>query len=49
VRAHRGGILLLHETHRNTVQQLDELVRRLKEEGYSFTTPDDLAYAPSLR
>ena len=49
VRAHRGGIVLLHETHRNTVGQLDELLRRLKEEGYAFTTPDDPAYADALR
>ncbi len=49
VRAHRGGIVLMHETHRNTVQQLDELIKRLKDEGYRFGTPDEAEFAATLR
>ncbi len=49
VRAHRGGIVLMHETHRHTLAQLGELVRRLKEEGFRFTTADDPAFARDLR
>jgi len=49
VRAHRGGIVLMHETHRITVQQLDSLVQRLKDEGYRFGVPDDADFAADLR
>ncbi len=49
VRARRGGIVLLHEIHRNTVQQLDSLVQRLKDEGFRFVAADDPAYASDLR
>ena len=49
VRAHRGGIVLMHETHENTVQALDELIHRLKADGYVFTTPADPVFAASLR
>lgn len=49
VRAHRGGILLMHETHRNTVSQLETLVRQLMAEGYSFGTPDEARFSGDLR
>ena len=49
VRAHQGGIVLMHETHRITVQQLDSLVQRLKDEGYRFGVPDDADFAADLR
>jgi len=49
VRAYRGGIVLLHEIHHNTVQQLEELILRLKADGFGFTTPDDPAFFRSLR
>jgi peptidoglycan/xylan/chitin deacetylase (PgdA/CDA1 family) len=49
VRAHRGGIVLMHETHRNTVQHLEGIVKKLKDESFSFTTPDDEGYRALLR
>jgi peptidoglycan/xylan/chitin deacetylase (PgdA/CDA1 family) len=49
VRAHRGGVVLMHETHRNTVHALEELVKKLKEDAFTFTTPDDPAYRALLR
>jgi peptidoglycan/xylan/chitin deacetylase (PgdA/CDA1 family) len=49
VRAYRGGIVLLHEIHHNTVHQLEELIVRLKADGFVFTTPDDPAFFRSLR
>jgi peptidoglycan-N-acetylglucosamine deacetylase len=49
VRAHRGGIVLLHEIHRNTVLQLEDLILRLKAEGYRFTTLDEPDFAADLR
>jgi peptidoglycan/xylan/chitin deacetylase (PgdA/CDA1 family) len=49
VRAHRGGIVLMHETHHHTVQQLETLVKQLQAEGFSFGTPDEPAWAGVLR
>lgn len=49
VRAHRGGIVLMHETHRNSVDHLGEIIQRLKEEGFSFGSPIDAGFAASLR
>jgi len=43
-----GGILLFHDIHSYTADHLDELLTRLEEEGYSFTTLDDLATFPLL-
>ena len=49
VRAHEGGIVLLHEIHPHTVRQLDAILRGLSEAGYTFTTLADPDYAASLR
>ena len=49
VRAHRGGIVLLHDIHRNTVLQLEALILRLKGEGYRFATLDEPDFANDLR
>ena len=49
VRAHKGGIVLLHEIHPNTLAQLDELIERLKAEGFAFGSIEDEAFAASLR
>lgn len=43
-----GGILLMHDIHSYTVSQLDDLLTRLKEEGYTFTTLEDVEAFPYL-
>lgn len=49
VRAHRGGIVLMHETQHITVDNLDALIVRLQAEGYRFATPAADEFAGSLR
>jgi peptidoglycan/xylan/chitin deacetylase (PgdA/CDA1 family) len=45
LRAHHGGIVLMHEIHPNTVRQLEDIIRRAQADGYSFIALD----APELR
>lgn len=49
VRAHRGGVVLMHETHDISVDNLDALITRLEGEGYRFATPIAPEFATSLR
>jgi len=49
VRARNGGIVLMHEIHPNTVARLEEVVRQILAEGYTFGTVLDADFAPSLR
>ena len=49
VRAHRGGVVLLHEIHPGTLRQLDELLKRLAEEGFRFSSLDEPGWADSMR
>lgn len=49
VRAHKGGIVLMHEIHANTIRKLDEIIGRLKEEGFVFGSIEDIDFAPTLR
>ena len=49
VRAHKGGIVLMHEIHPNTIKKLDEIIVRLKEEGFVFGSIEDMDFVPSLR
>ena len=49
VRAHRGGVVLMHETHDISVENLDALVTKLEAEGYRFSTPAAPEFATSLR
>lgn len=49
VRAHNGGIVLLHEIHPHTIRQLDAILTGLTQAGYSFTSLADPDYAASLR
>ena len=39
---HNGAILLLHAVSQSNTEALDEAIRFLKEEGYTFMTLDDL-------
>jgi len=49
VRAHRGGVVLMHETHDISVAHLDALITTLAAEGYRFATPAAAPFAGSLR
>jgi peptidoglycan/xylan/chitin deacetylase (PgdA/CDA1 family) len=49
VRAHDGGIVLMHETQHISVDNLDALIGRLQEEGYRFATPATAEFEPTLR
>lgn len=49
IRAHNGGIVLLHEIHPSTVRQLEVIIKRVLAEGYAFVSLADPAFAPSLR
>jgi peptidoglycan/xylan/chitin deacetylase (PgdA/CDA1 family) len=49
VRAHRGGVVLMHETQRISVNGLDALIVKLQAEGYRFSTPAAPEFASSLR
>ena len=49
VRAHRGGVVLMHETHDISVDNLDALITKLEGEGYRFATPVAPEFATSLR
>lgn len=49
VRAHRGGVVLMHETQHISVDNLETLVTRLEGEGYRFATPVAPEFATSLR
>jgi peptidoglycan/xylan/chitin deacetylase (PgdA/CDA1 family) len=49
VRAHNGGIILLHEIHGNTLKSLESIITRLRDEGFSFTSLDDPEFAATLR
>ena len=49
VRAHRGGVVLMHETQHISVDNLETLITRLEGEGYRFATPAAPEFASSLR
>jgi len=48
VKARKGGIVLMHEIHPNTLAQLDTLIERLLAEGFRFAPLTDPAFQPSL-
>jgi len=48
-RARRGGIVLMHEIHPNTLKHLDAIVAGLRADGFSFGMVTDPEFAPSLR
>ena len=41
-RTHNGAVVLLHSTSATNAQILDELLTRWKEEGYRFSTVEEL-------
>lgn len=48
VRDKDGGILLFHDIHPHTADQLEGIIETLKAEGYTFTNVDDQAAFPRL-
>ena len=49
VKARKGGIVLMHEIHPNTLAKLDTLIERLLAEGFRFAPLTDPAFEASLR
>jgi peptidoglycan/xylan/chitin deacetylase (PgdA/CDA1 family) len=49
VRAHNGGIVLLHEIHADTVAHLETILERLREAGFRFESIDETDFATSMR
>ncbi|WP_373716349.1 polysaccharide deacetylase family protein [Roseateles sp.] len=49
VKARRGGIVLMHEIHPNTLAKLDTLIERLLAEGFRFAPLNAAEFEPSLR
>jgi peptidoglycan/xylan/chitin deacetylase (PgdA/CDA1 family) len=49
VKARRGGIVLMHEIHPNTLAQLETLITRLRAEGFAFAPLTHPGFLPSLR
>lgn len=43
-----GGVLLFHDIHATTIDAIEPLILKLKEEGYQFTNLDDEAVFPLL-
>ncbi len=49
VRAHNGGIVLMHEIHPNTLKKLEDIIIRLKQEGFMFSSIEEPDFESSLR
>lgn len=49
VKARKGGIVLMHEIHPNTLAQLDTLISRLRADGFTFAPLTLPGFEPSLR
>jgi peptidoglycan/xylan/chitin deacetylase (PgdA/CDA1 family) len=49
VRAHNGGIVLLHEIHPKTVRQLDAIIKSILADGYTFASLTDPEFSTALR
>ncbi|MDG0832175.1 polysaccharide deacetylase family protein [Roseateles saccharophilus] len=49
VKARKGGIVLMHEIHPNTLAKLEALIERLLAEGFRFAPLTDPGFAASLR
>ncbi len=49
VKARKGGIVLMHEIHPNTLAQFDTLIQRLRAAGFSFAPLTHPGFEASLR
>ena len=48
VRKYNGGVVLFHDIHANTANNLDGIIRSMIDEGYTFTNIDDTDAFPRL-
>lgn len=48
IRAHNGGIVLFHDIHQFTANNVETIIGNLENEGFSFTNIDDTATFPRL-
>jgi peptidoglycan/xylan/chitin deacetylase (PgdA/CDA1 family) len=48
VKVTNGGVVLFHDIHANTVNQLGAILDALTDEGFSFTNVDDASVFPKL-
>lgn len=48
VRSYNGGIILFHDVHQSTADNLDGILTTLENAGYTFTRLDDTAAFPRL-
>ena len=49
IRAHNGGIMLMHEIHPNTLKKLDEIIDLALSDGYTFDSIDATEFAGDMR
>lgn len=49
IRAHNGGIILMHEIHPNTLKKLDEIIQLALAEGFVFDSLDAAEFNDSMR
>ena len=49
IRAHNGGIILMHEIHPNTLRKLDNIIQAALADGYSFDSLDSPEFEGSMR
>lgn len=49
LRAHNGGIVLMHEIHPNTLQKLDAIITAAMADGFVFGSLDDPAFEHAMR
>ena len=47
-RSRNGGVLLFHDIHRNTINNLEDIIVALIDEGFTFTSLDDVDTFPLL-
>lgn len=48
VQRNNGGVVLFHDVHSHTANSLDQIIRNLKEEDFSFVNIDDVSTYPLL-
>jgi len=49
MRAHNGGIVLMHEIHPNTLKKLEEIIELALADGYSFDSIDAAEFVGAMR
>lgn len=49
IRAHNGGIVLMHEIHPNTLKKLEEIIELALADGYAFDSIDAFEFVDAMR